>query len=361
MHKRSSAILRATLLAVIVGIATPGLAAPPEGKGGGKDKGGDVVCEVGLFSPVILLKGDGTWASGDPVPDFGPFQMKEDGSCLEAISVFGDLTHNGWPGERYFLVTEQQPDESYDLVIYSEDGERLNALTADPPRSILDIYPLPRWSMTETQLAYAGTRYNPALDVIEKGIFVGKVKDNDGNGVPDTIENEMMVVEEGANEYLIPFLSWSWDDTRIAYYVRESFANEIYVVDVSMAPPEIYEIHIEGGGYVSTPSFSPRPYDDRLLLRQKTRFTVSCLDIYVVHVSLNYDGITPLPAARITKSKLQDCPMGHPQWSPDGEYISFTGSKSPRQIHKIKSDGSEKAVKLTNSEAQGYWVTGWRE
>ncbi len=358
MHKRSSAILRATLLAVIVGIATPGLAAPPEGKGGGKDKGGDVVCEVGLFSPVILLKGDGTRASGDPVPDLGPFQMKEDGSCLEAISVFGDLTHNGWPGERYFLVTEQQPDESYDLVVYSEDGQRLNALTANPPRSILDIYALPRWSMTGTQLAYAGTRYNPALDVIEKGIFVGKVKDNDGNGVPDTIENEMMVVEEGANEYLFPHLSWSWDDTRIAYGVSVNAFSEIYVVDLSN-PLTPYEVHIEGGGYVSTPSFSPRPYDDRLLLRHTTRST--CADIYVVHVSLNYDGITPLPATQITKSKPQDCPTTAPQWSPDGEYISFTGSKIPKQIHKIKSDGSEKAVKLTNSEAQGYWVTGWRD
>ena len=48
MHKRSSAILRATLLAVIVSIATPGLAAPPEGKGGGKDKGS--------ASPVISVE-----------------------------------------------------------------------------------------------------------------------------------------------------------------------------------------------------------------------------------------------------------------------------------------------------------------
>ncbi len=355
---KPTTVSNAIFFAVLLGLATPGLAAPPEGKGGGKDKGGDVVCEVGLFSPVILLKGDGTWASGDPVPDFGPFQMKEDGSCLEAISVFGDLTHNGWPGERYFLVTEQQPDESYDLVIYSEDGQRLNALTADPPRSILDIYPLPRWSMTGTQLAYAGTRYNPALDVIEKGIFVGDVKDHDFNGVPDTIENEMMVVEEGANEYLIPFLSWSWDDTRIAYGVSVNAFSEIYVVDLSN-PLTPYEVHIEGGGEVNTPNFSP--VDDRLLLRQRTRFNASCLDIYVVHVSLNYDGIMPLPATRITMSKPQDCPMGPPQWSPDGEYISFAGSKIPRQIHKVKSDGSERAVKLTNSEAQGYWVTGWRD
>ncbi len=190
MVNKPTTVSNTIFFAVLLGLATPGLAAPPEGRGGGKDKGGDVVCEVGLglFSPVMLLK-------GATIADIGPFQMKEDGSCLEAISVFGDLTHNGLPGERYFLVTEQQPDESYDLVIYSEDGERLNALTADPPRSILDIYHLPRWSMTGTQLAYAGTRYNPALDVIEKGIFVGKVKDHDDNGVPDTIENEMMVVE----------------------------------------------------------------------------------------------------------------------------------------------------------------------
>ena len=359
MVNKPTTVSNAIFFAVLLGIVTAGVAAPPEGKGGGKDKGGDVVCEVGLFSPVILLKGDTFRLSGDPVPDFGPFQMKEDGSCLEAISVFGDLTHNGWPGERYFLVTEQQPDESYDLVVYSEDGQRLNALTADRPRSILDIYPLPRWSNDGTQLAYAGTRYNPELNVIEKGIFVGDVISNAG-GQPVGISDEHMVVEEGPNEYLNPLLSWSWDDTRIAYAVGPNFASEIYVIDLSN-PLMPYEIHIEGGGLVYTPSFSPRPYDDRLLLRHTTRSAVSCLEIYVVHVSLNYDGITPLPATRITKSKPQDCPMGIPQWSPDGEYISFAGTEIPRRIHKIKSDGSERAVKLTDSEAQGYHVTGWRD
>ena len=352
MHKRSSAILRATLLAVIVGIATPGLAAPPEGKGGGKDKGGDVVCEVGLFSPVILLKGDGSREPRDPVPNIGPFQMKEDGSCLEVISVFGDLTHNGGPGEpRYFLVTEQQLDLSYELDVYSEDGVWLSRLTRDVPRN---IHHLPRWSNDGRQVTYAGSLYNPYSEEVEAGIFVGNVVfDNDG--VPVSLENERLVVARG-NDYLIPFLSWSWDDTRIAYGVSVNAFSEIYVVDLSN-PLTPYEVHIEGGGEVYSPNFSP--VDDRLLLRQTTRST--CANIYVVHVSLNYDGITPLPAARITKSKLQDCPMGHPQWSPDGEYISFTGTVKPSQIHKIKSDGSEKAVKLTNSEAQGYWVTGWRD
>ena len=359
MVNKPTTVSNTIFFAVLLGLATPGLAAPPEGRGGGKDKGGDVVCEVGLglFSPVILLKGSSLRAGGDPVPDIGPFQMKEDGSCLEAISVFGDLTHNGWPGERYFLVTEQQPDESYDLVIYSEDGERLNALTADPSWSIRDIYYLPRWSMTGTQLAYAGTRYNPALDVIEKGIFVGKVKDHDDNGVPDTIENEMMVVKEGANEYLSPLLSWSWDDTRIAYGVGGSGLSEIYVVDLSY-PLTPYEVHIEGGGGVYYPKFSP--VDDRLLFGENTREAAICSELYVVDVSL-YDGITPLPMTRITKTKPQDCPTGAPLWSPDGEYILFSGSEPPRQIHKVKSDGSERAVKLTNFEAQSYWLTGWRD
>ena len=106
---KQTTVSNTIFFAVLLGLATPGAAAPPEGKGGGKDKGGDVVCEVGLFSPVILLKGDGTRASGDPVPDFGPFQMKEDGSCLEAISVFGDLTHNGWLGSGISSLPSSSP------------------------------------------------------------------------------------------------------------------------------------------------------------------------------------------------------------------------------------------------------------
>ena len=239
MHKRSSAILRATLLAVIVGIATPGLAAPPEGKGGGKDKGGEV-CEEGLFSPVILLAGSGATTSNE-----GPFQMKEDGSCLEIFPVFGDLTHNGGPGEpRYFLVAEQQLDLSYELDVYSEDGVWLSRLTRDVPRN---IHHLPRWSNDGRQVTYAGSLYNPNSEEVEAGIFVGNVVfDNDG--VPVSLENERLVVARG-NDYLIPFLSWSWDDTRIAYGVSVKAFSEIYVVDLSN-PLTPYEVHIEGGGEV---------------------------------------------------------------------------------------------------------------
>ena len=98
-----------------------------------------------------------------------------------------------------------------------------------------------------------------------------------------------------------------------------------------------------------------------MLLGENTREAAICSELYVVHVSRDYNG-NPLPMTRITRTKPQDCPTGHPEWSPDGEYISFMGSEPPKQIHKVKSDGSERAVKLTNFEApQGYWLTGWRD
>ena len=351
MHKRSSAILRATLLAVIVGIATPGLAAPPEGKGGGKDKGGEV-CEEGLFSPVILLAGSGATTSNE-----GPFQMKEDGSCLEAISVFGDLTHNGGPGEpRYFLVAEQQLDLSYELDVYSEDGVWLSRLTRDVPRN---IHHLPRWSNDGRQVTYAGSLYNPNSEEVEAGIFVGNVVfDNDG--VPVSLENERLVVARG-NDYLIPFLSWSWDDTRIAYGVSVKAFSEIYVVDLSN-PLTPYEVHIEGGGEVHTPNFSP--VDDRLAFRQRTSLS-GCVDIYVVDLPRGYDGVTALPATQVTKPKnlSRVCPSGVPEWEPNGDYFAFTDGTHLGQIHKIRSDGTGKSVKLTDNrkQEQGYFVIGWRD
>ncbi len=70
MRKGSISILSAIVMAGALAVATPGLAAPPEGKGGGKDRGGEV-CEEGLFSPVILIAVVMAVTSDD-----GPFQMK---------------------------------------------------------------------------------------------------------------------------------------------------------------------------------------------------------------------------------------------------------------------------------------------
>ena len=74
---------------------------------------------------------------------------------------------------------------------------------------------------------------------------------------------------------------------------------------------------------------------------------------------MNADGTNQ---QRLTNNPASDV---YPHWSPDGTYLTFEAwvlsLNGGMQIYTIKSDGSGKAVKLTNSKTQGYLVTGWRD
>ena len=369
MPRRSTMVLSSIFLAVLLGIVTPGLAAPPEGKGGGKGGGGDTACEEGIFSPVILARE--FFVPGRPV------QMSEDGSCFQVIATHGDLTHNGVKGQRYFLTSEPSqwtlPNGSvgYDLVAYNENGdpETRRVLTSDQS---IARFGQPRWSINGTQVAYVGARYDLNFgDVVEQGIFLGEVT-HDFAGAPDQIVEERLVIEADPNEYLAPILSWSGD--RIAYGTSRpvydanggviDFEREIYVADMSLGVS--YEIQLADGGSVYYPSFSPA--DNRLAFTRRTS-TSGCvrLDIYVVVVPEGYNGTYALPATQITNKKNGKnlCQLRRAYWSPMGTYLAFDAwdlsLQGGMQIYKIKSDGSGKAVKLTNSKTQGYLVSGWRE
>ncbi len=367
MLKTSIVSFNAIILAGLLGIVTPSLAAPPEGIGGGKDKGGDVVCEQGLFSPVILARE--FFTPGRPV------QMREDGSCLQDISIRGDLMHNRIKGERYFLTSEPVtlPDGSQRSIVvaYEESGDpnTRRVLTSDLS---IDRFQ-PHWSIDGTRVAYVGARYDPNFGgVIERGIFVGEVI-FDVAMAPDQIVNERLVVEADPNEYLIPILSWS-GDRRITYATSTpvydadgtliAYEREIYVAEID--PSVSYEIQFADGSIEYYPSFSP--VDNRLAFIRNTS-RVSCYrnHVFVVDIPDGYDGTYLLPVEQITNNRnaKDHCQLGRPHWSPDGTYLIFEAwdlsLNGGMQIYTIKSDGSGKAVKLTNSKTQGYLVTGWRE
>ena len=142
------------------------------------------------------------------------------------------------------------------------------------------------------------------------------------------------------------------------------FEHEIYVADMSLGVS--YEIQLADGDSFYYPSFSPA--DNRLAFTRITS-TTGCvrLDIYVVLVPEGYNGTHALPATQITNQKNAKhlCQLRRAYWSPMGTYLAFDAwasiPYSGMQIYKIKSDGSGKAVQLTNSKTQGYLVTGWRD
>ena len=365
MLKTSLPITNAVFFAVFLGIAAPGVAAPPPDKGGGKGGGGDTKCEQGLFSPVILARE--FFTPGRPV------QMREDGSCLQVISISGDLMHNRIKGERYFLTSEPVtlPDGSQRSIVvaYEESGDpnTRRVLTSDLS---IDRFQ-PHWSIDGTRVAYVGARYDPNFGgVIERGIFVGEVILV--AMAPDQIVNERLVVEADPNEYLSPALSWTGD--RIAYATSRpvydadgtliAYEREIYVAEID--PSVSYEIQFADGSIEYYPSFSP--VDNRLAFIRNTS-RVSCYrnHVFVVDIPDGYDGTYLLPVEQITNNRnaKDNCQLRRAHWSPDGTYLAFDAwdlsLNGGMQIYTIKSDGSGKAVKLTNSKTQGYLVTGWRE
>jgi len=339
-----------------------------------------------IHSPVIL-------GLENFVPS-RPVQMRPDGSGLQAVALSGDLTHNGAKGQRYFLraepvsgVTAPDGAQFYDLVSYREDADLSTRLVLTPAGTICTNQPgdpacifrstNPRWSIDGKHVAYIGYRYVLNADgvswrVDKKGIYVGDVT-FDGMGSPVSIINEHLAVPgpSGSNQSILDgSVSWSGDE-RIAYTVvtvqRDStgkIVGSTHSIYVASVPPGLAEgsshkvLLASGLESQYYPQFSPGGVG-RLAFVQAGGGAQGRSDVWAVSIPPAYDGTYGLTATQITN--IVGTVRGNPQWSPDADYLAFSvfGSLGP-QIYKIQSDGTGKAVKITNSKKQGYVVSQWR-
>lgn len=351
-----------------------------------------------IYSPVLLGR---DFSSGRQ------FQVREDGSGFQVLPncpVYGcgDLSHDGLVGKRYFITAQLPPSGSQpaDLVVYSESGDSRTVLVSN--KSYYPESAYVAWSVDGYRIAYQG-KLCYAIDEngncqFRQGLIIGEVV-RDSSGVPIGVDNERLVVEVaktyesqciGTNpcvwEYLHSF-SWSPDNQRLAYVISRtnrtsngSFTDYfIYLLNSAPYPalPVSTKLVFSDGDQSNRTalSFSPVTRLDQqgnpLFRLAFSRLTDAVgavrLDIWVTNVPSAYDGSYSLTPKRITTSSnaKNTYELSHINWSPDEQWLAYDGYTSalslPRNLYKIRSDGSGKTITLTNSKKADLSLSSWRK
>ena len=329
-----------------------------------------------IYSPVILYR-----EFGNPGRSF---EMKEDGSGKQYLSQIpanfwgADLSHEGVQGQRHFIRIEApsvdgQPN---DIVVYPEDFSSRTVLINDKS---FHPFGVAVWARDGSRVAYTEwwcieKDVNNQCTKTSSGITVADVV-RDSAGMPSALVNEQRIAETSLDS--LGSQTWAPDNQHLAY----TLGNHAYMVNIpppaSIDTPTTTEIVLSAGTSFNLPglNFSPISRIDsqghqlfKLAFRQRTETKPYPRgDIFTIEIPAGYDGGYALSPSRITNSTNAKnvWEMAFFDWSPDGQWMAFDGaggSGFTRDIYKIKSDGSAKAMNLTNLTTQIYYsLSGWRK
>jgi hypothetical protein len=338
-----------------------------------------------VYSPVILYR-----------EFYGPgrsFQMREDGSGPQELgrctgnTGCGDLGHDGAVGHRFFIRPEPSnvAAQSNDLVVYTEDYNLRTVLVSDK-----SFHPVSaNWSLDGNRISYyeywcALTDASNQCIENRHGIVVADVVRDNMTNTPFALINERRVAEAISPDSLAS-PTWAPDDQHLAYsFGRWSSSGTVYhayLVNVppstSVETPKPSEIVFSGGVSLNylTLRFSPIKITDaqnepsfRLAFQRITdKRPYTRFDIFSCDVPSSYNGSAPLPVKRISNGtnakNFYDASLG--DWSPDGQWLVYSASNgnlyAPHDVYKLKSDGTSKAINLTNLKTSMiYFSTSWR-
>jgi Tol biopolymer transport system component len=330
-----------------------------------------------IYSPVILYR-----EFGNPGRSF---EMKEDGSGKQYLSQCpanfwgADLSHEGVQGQRHFIRIEPSSVDGQpnDLVVYPEDFSSRTVLINDKSFHPFGVVV---WSRDGSRVAYTEwwcikwdlpPNDNQCIKSIS-GITVADVV-RDSAGMPSALVNEQRIAETSLDS--LGSQTWAPDNQHLAY----TLGNHAYMVDIppqaSMGTPTEIVLSAGANFNLDVLNFSPISRTDSqghllftLAFRQRTETKpYPRADIFTIEIPAGYDGSYALRPVRITNSTNAKnvWQMAYFDWSPDGQWLAFDGaggSGFTRDIYKIKSDGSAKAINLTNLTTQIYYsLNGWRK
>ena len=338
-----------------------------------------------LYSPVILYRE--LYSPGRAL------QMREDGSGQQELARCtgstgcGDLSHEGVAGHRFFIRAEPSsvPGQSNDLVVYTEDYNSRTVLVSDK-----SFHPVSaNWSLDGNRISYyeywcAQTDADNQCIENRHGIVVADVVRDNATNTPSALINERRVAEAISPDSLAS-PTWTPDNQRVAYSLgRWSSSGSVYHAYLVTVPPSTSvetpttnEIAFSGGvslNYLAL-RFSPINITNaqnqqifRLAFQRITeKRPYTRFDIFSCDVPANYNGSSTLPVKRMSNGtnakNFYDASFG--DWSPDGQWLVYNASSgnlyAPHDVYKLKSDGSSKAVNLTNSKTSMiYFATSWR-
>ncbi len=281
-----------------------------------------------------------------------------DGSSLIPVACGGDLTHGGAP--RYFLHAQPtgivlpggRPHRA--LHSYDEDCVSGVKLTNDVETTNMYIGES-RWSINGLRVAFGGTRYATDGSILEQGIYVGGVT-LDGSGRPIAIFGLRLAVSLPTDQ-VVP--SWSGDNHRVSYDLNLGSAAspqyDIFVADLDTGTATNLT---SSSTNEYQPSFSPVA-NQLAFVRQTSKGGAYRNDVFVLN--LDTGKITQVT----NKNSANLAEIRQPAWSPDGLNLAFSGAAlsiyAAPDIFRIKADGATKAVNLTSSSPDIYYVPLWRK
>jgi Tol biopolymer transport system component len=304
-----------------------------------------LVATVGIAGAHGAIQGEVILASNTTVGK-AAVMSAVDGSGLALVECSGnvgtDVTHGGSP--RFFLQSQRVVGVTQFLG-WDEDCSSGVQLTSD---TSIDRG-LSRWSRDGTRVAYAGTRVVGGVTV-ERGIFVGDVT-LDVSGRPIAITNERLAIPLAADA---SFPSWAGDNRRVTFALPVASQSDVFVGDVDAGTAT----NVTSSSMSEfQPSFSP--VTDRIAFVRKTSKRGAWRnDVFVLDLS---SGRTTQVTSKSNANVLQ---IGHPDWSPGGSGIAFSGLEASLtatpDIYRIPSDGSAKATLLTGASSDIYYAPLWR-
>lgn len=329
MLRKSTKVFDAVVCAVLLGVAAPGLAAPPEGRGGGKDPGGAPVISVewrrDVWQPPEIrimneTGGNKFTVSSDP-------DLKRGGRprwSADGLRLGGYHKYFGAAGDYGLMSTAVDGTDERLIVLSSEMA--LFSASLGLPGEYSDLG-LAAWSPDGQSVVFSGRVVYPKElfdpppvygDVSVWRLFTVDVSDGTITPVTDVPAAADVKPDDLASiQYGDGAPHWSWSSNRIVFTSTRSGTYELWAID-----PEgtnLQQLTNFGSPRLNEPVWNHA--GDAIAVRVNLEGRVDG-DIWIVDVSTDVPVPITSPNIMIVRADPLSAEWA-PAWSPSDDQLVF--------------------------------------